>query len=75
MMKIIGLNDLSTLSTKHKTIIVVAALQIVFGIFTLICNKEIFNKLLQEVIFELSLDQFKLYLSKATGSKGGDKNF
>ena len=49
MMNIFGFHDIPP---KHTAIIVVAALQIVFGIVTLICNEDIFNKLLDKVIIK-----------------------
>lgn len=52
MMNIFGFHDIPP---KHTAIIVVAALQIVFGIVTLICNEDIFNKLLDKVIIKTFL--------------------
>ena len=52
MMNIFGFHDIPP---KHTAIIVVAALQIVFGIVTLICNEDIFNKLLDKVTIKTFL--------------------
>ena len=46
MMNIFGFHDIPP---KHVAIIVVAAMQIVFGIVTLIFNEDIFNSMLEKV--------------------------
>lgn len=46
MMNIFGFHDIPP---KHIAIIVVAAMQIVFGIVTLIFNEDIFNSMLEKV--------------------------
>ena len=74
MMNIFGFHDIPP---KHTAIIVVAALQIVFGIVTLICNEDIFNKLLDKVIIKTFLSYRHIvngFHFLAIGCKGGNED-
>ena len=70
MMNIFGFHDIPP---KHIAIIVVAAMQIVFGIVTLIFNEDIFNSMLEKVKNN-SFIPISIHYFLAIGSKGRNED-
>ena len=67
-MNIFGFHDIAP---KHTVIIVVAALQILFGLVTIICNEDIFKQLLEKV--QNTFLSFFLPISSPFLATGGER--